>query len=433
MLTPGRHATGWACHGPLDILGALYEHVFVPMPIACALIPRLSLTSALSDRREMIGRPVALAPEPGGPQVVGEASGAAEAFGVRAGMRLAEALSRCPALVLVPADPVRAEANWEGSLRRLEAIGAAVEPVRPGEAFFALEPLRGLYGGPAAVLGRARRTLGPPARLGAGPNRLCAHAAAMRMRARRPAVVVSGPPARRLVAELPVAVLRDRLADDWERANVPDTLERLGVRTLGELAELPAEAIADRFGEPGLRALRLACGIDEPLRPRRPSEPLVERLGLPEAASGQQLERALELLVERLLAHPARAGRTIRRLRLEARLAAGGGWRCEIALRSTSANPERLRLALAPKLGDLPGPAVALGLWALELGPEVGDQAPLRRSPSEERRGRVAEAVRQARAAAGRDAILQVIEVDPHSRVPERRAILTPFGEQADG
>ncbi|MGH2988146.1 MAG: hypothetical protein ACRDLO_15880, partial [Solirubrobacterales bacterium] len=153
----------------------------------------------------------------------------------------------------------------------------------------------------------------------------------------------------------------------------------------------------------------------------------------PEAVSGQQLERALGLLVERLLAHPARAGRTIRRLRLEARLAAGGGWRSEIALRSTSANPERLRLALAPKLGDLPGPAIALGLWALELGPEVGDQAPLRRSPSEERRGRVAEAVRQARAAAGRDAILQVIEVDPGSRVPERRAILTPFGEQADG
>lgn len=429
------------------------------MPIACALIPRLSLTSALSDRREMIGRPVALAPEPGGPQVVGEASGAAEAFGVRAGMRLAEALSRCPALVLVPADPVRAEANWEGSLRRLEAIGAAVEPVRPGEAFFALEPLRGLYGSPAAVLGQARRTLGPPARLGAGPNRLCAHAAATRMRARRPAVVVSEPSARRLVAELPVAVLHQALAypvapgriragsdhrssltslekargRDWERANVPDTLERLGVRTLGELAELPAEAIADRFGEPGLRALRLACGIDEPLRPRRPSEPLVERLGLPEAASGQQLERTLELLVERLLAHPARAGRTIRRLRLEARLAAGGGWRSEIALRSTSANPERLRLALAPKLGGLPGPAIALGLWALELGPEVGDQAPLRRSPSEERRGRVAEAVRQARAAAGRDAILQVIEVDPRSRVPERRAILTPFGEQADG
>jgi protein ImuB len=404
---------------------------------ACALIPRLSLTSALGERREMLGRPVAVAPEPGGPQIVGETSGAAEAFGVRAGMRLAEALSRCPALALVAADPVRAEAVWERSLRRLEGLGAAVEPARPGEAFFALEPLCGLYGSIAAVLARARRALGPPARLGAGPNRLCAHAAATRMRARRPAVIVTESAARRLLAGLPVAALRDRLGDErrrgWEEAAFIDSLERLGVRTLGELAALPAEAVADRFGEPGLRALRLARGVDESLRPRRPSEELIERLGLPEAASGQQLERALELLIERLLAHPARAGRTIRRLRLEARLAAGGGWRSEVVLRAALASPERLRLAITPRLGELPGPATSLALRALELGPEAGDQAPLRRSPSEERRGRLGEAVRQARAAAGRDAILQVIEVDPRSRVPERRAILTPFPDGADG
>ena len=132
-------------------------------------------------------------------------------------------------------------------------------------------------------------------------------------------------------------------------------------------------------------------------------------------------------------AHPARAGRTIRRLRLEARLAAGGGWRSEVVLRAALASPERLRLAITPRLGELPGPATSLALRALELGPEAGDQAPLRRSPSEERRGRLGEAVRQARAAAGRDAILQVIEVDPRSRVPERRAILTPFPDGADG
>ena len=169
--------------------------------IACALIPRLELRSALGERRELLGRPVALAPEPGGPQVLGEASGAAEAFGVRAGMRLAEGLSRCPALVLVAADPVRAEAAWERSLRRLEAIGAAVEPSRPGEAFFATEPLRALCGGPEAVLVRARRSLGrarrgwAQARTGSAPTprrRGCAPAA--------PPLVVSEAAARRLLA-----------------------------------------------------------------------------------------------------------------------------------------------------------------------------------------------------------------------------------------
>jgi hypothetical protein len=37
------------------------------------------------------------------------------------------------------------------------------------------------------------------------------------------------------------------------------------------------------------------------------------------------------------------------------------------------------------------------------------------------------EAVRQARAAAGPEAALRVLQVEPGSRVPERRAVLTPF------
>ncbi|HEX2128730.1 MAG TPA: hypothetical protein VHF58_05890 [Solirubrobacterales bacterium] len=409
-------------------------------PIACVLIPRHSLTSALGNRSEMIGRPLALAPEPGGPQVIGEVSGAAETFGVRAGMRLAEALGRCPGLALIAADPVRAEANWERMLRRLEGIGAAVEPGRPGEAFFAVDPLRGLYGSPEMVLAKVRRTLGSPVRIGAGPTRLAAFAAARRMRARRPALIVEERAARRFLAGLPVAMLADGLAwsrrtrgpahgsnREAEEVSCVDALERLGVRTLGELAALPADAVADRFGKSGLRALRLARGGDEPLRPRQPHEELLERLALPEAISGQQLERALRLLIERLCAHPGRAGRTFRRLRVEVGLAGGGGWRTDVVLRSASADPERLRLATTPKLDELPGPAASLGLRAVELGPEAGEQPALSPSPEDERRARVTEAVRQARAAAGRDAVLRLLEVDPASRVPERRAALSPW------
>ncbi|MDQ2676963.1 MAG: hypothetical protein M3Y34_09155, partial [Actinomycetota bacterium] len=81
--------------------------------IACALIPRFELRAALAGRAEMMARPVAIAPDPGGVQVIGDVSGAAEAFGVAAGMRLGEALGRCPSLGLVPADPQRAEEAWE--------------------------------------------------------------------------------------------------------------------------------------------------------------------------------------------------------------------------------------------------------------------------------------------------------------------------------
>ena len=133
----------------------------------------------------------------------------------------------------------------------------------------------------------------------------------------------------------------------------------------------------------------------------------------------------MELLIDRLLADPARRGRTVRRLRLSARLAGGGGWRCERALRSASSSPRTARLALFGALDGLPGPADLLRLEATALGPPAADQLSLA-APEEERRRRLAEAVRQARAAVGADAVLRVLDVDPGSRLPERRAALTP-------
>ncbi len=153
----------------------------------------------------------------------------------------------------------------------------------------------------------------------------------------------------------------------------------------------------------------------------------MERLELHEAISGPQLERALSLLVDRLLAHPARRGRSLRRLRLGVRLAGGGSWRSVVAMRRASADPTRLRLALLPKLDELPGPAASLSLQALETGPPAAIRrcSPNHAHPS--RRKRLAEAVRQARAVAGKDAVLRVLEVDSESRVPERRSLLTPY------
>src|ERR1051325_3022890 len=124
--------------------------------IACALIPRFPLLAVVGGRRELLLRAMALAPEPGGPQVIGEASGPAEAFGVRAGMRLREALARLPQLIVLAPDPGRAEAGRCG-----EGVGAAVEPGHPGEAFFEAGGLRGLYGSIEGSLRRARDAIGP--------------------------------------------------------------------------------------------------------------------------------------------------------------------------------------------------------------------------------------------------------------------------------
>jgi protein ImuB len=408
--------------------------------IVCVLIPRFALTTAIGDRSELLQTPVALAPEPGGTQQIGEVSLAAEAFGLHPGMRLGEALARCPRLTLIPPDPAGVADSWERMLVRLESIGAAVEPERPGLVCFDARGLLRLQGGIDGVLASARRALRFPARYGVAPSRFAAVAAATRARTRRPEIVSTAgggligrdrddggagrARARAYLTSLPVALLRARASLE----DLPVALERLGIKTLGELAELPAAVLADRFGKAGLLAHELANGGDSDLSPRPASEFLREALELPEAASGLQLERGLGLLIDRLLARRERRGRTLRAVVISAVLVERGGtWREQVVFREALADPVRMRLALAPRLALMPAPAEVLRLAVERFGPLASDQRALLDDPAAARAARLREAIRQARAAAGPDAAMRVLEVDPDSRFPERRAVLAPF------
>jgi protein ImuB len=394
--------------------------------VVCVLLNRLPLVAALGGARsELMGRPLALAPEPGREQRVGEVSPAAEAFGIVPGTRVGEALARCPDLHLIAADPEATRAYWSEVLDQLEGLGAAVESDDPGVAWFDADGLMRMYrGGLEAVMTAARKALPPGIRMGAAPSRFAAYAAALHARRRRAEWIPAGA-VRAFLAPLPVGLLRTRAGLE----ELPELLERLGIRTLGELGALPASAVSERFGHPGLLALELAQGLDTPLEPRRPSEPVVERLALPEAASGMQLERALELLIARVLARRERRGRSLRKLALSARFVEGGTWRVSVPLRRASADLGRLRLALAPRLADLPAPAESLAVEIEAFGPPAHDQHALVEDPGELRRTRLGEAVRHVRRAAGEDALMRVLEVDPDSRLPERRAVLAPFPE----
>jgi protein ImuB len=404
--------------------------------IACVLIPRFSLRVASPER---IDEAIALAPPPGGRQAVGEISRAAEAAGVHAEMRLGEALARCPSLGLITADPDQVAELWDGLLARLEGIGAAVESERPGEAFFAIDGLLGIHGGEASeVIAAAREAAATPVRIAAAPNRFAAFAAAERGSRLPRAVRAAGneaivPPGalRKFLAPLPVSALTARLgAGDAEASELVAALKRLGLRTLGRLAALSPAQVADRFGALGLSALGLARGEDTPLHPRPPRERLTAEIELPEGTAGPQLDRALALLIDRLLATPQRKQRTVLALRLSALLVSGGSWSVEQGLARPTASARTIGSLLTPRLEALPEPASALRLRATALGPPAADQLELSLGGRAPRRGRLAAAVREVRAATGAEALLKVVEADPHSRVPERRAFLAPYPER---
>src|SRR3954454_12817199 len=206
--------------------------------IACLSIPGLELKAALQRTPSLALRPAALAPEPQGEPLLGPVTAAAEAAGVRPGMRLGEALATCPSLALVEPDAAGAEIAWEEILHALEDAGFSVETVSLGVAYFETRGVERLYGGLEPALKRALGAVGTvwDPRVGAA-ERGCAALAAANVARAGQVLIVSDARAHSFLARLPLTLL------PLERERYEE-LEELGVRTIGQLAGLPGSAVA---------------------------------------------------------------------------------------------------------------------------------------------------------------------------------------------
>lgn len=199
-------------------------------------------------------------------------SPAARAHDIVGHQRRREAQSRCPSLVVLDHDPARDARAFEPIVATLDALTPRVEITQAGQVAF---PTRGpsrFFGGDEALAARthaivsealAGRSRDPDVRVGIADGPFAAGLAA---RSARPTAVISpgGTPA--FLAQLPMATL--------DRPDLVDVLGRLGLRTLGALAGLPASDVLARFGWEGAAAHRLASGLDE--RPPATGPPPVD-------------------------------------------------------------------------------------------------------------------------------------------------------------
>lgn len=200
-------------------------------------------------------------------------SPAARAEGVARHQRQREAQARCPELVLVDHDPATEARVFEPVAAALEDVTPRIEIVEPGCCSF---PTRGpsrYHGGDEALAELTAQVAGRvvagrcPVRVGIADGAFAARLAARSHQA-APGPLVVAPGGSR-------AFLADRSVDTLDRPALTEVLHRLGLRTLGALAELAAADIMGRFGTEGLAAHRLASGLDErPPATRKPPEDL---------------------------------------------------------------------------------------------------------------------------------------------------------------
>jgi protein ImuB len=317
------------------------------------------------------GRPVAVVAE--GRVVVCDA--AARDAGVRPGDTQAQAMAACGALRTVPHAPAADLQALRGLAEALLAIGPAVEVVAPDALLLDAGAAHLLGGGTSVGRGTAeaeRRLIAEARALAAGLGYAVRAAVASgrgpalalaRHGAEASACVAPGREAQAL-APLPLEALGLGPA-------VAERLAGVGVRSVGELARLPAEGLALRFGPAGAAAARLARGDDPslltPYLPETLPEEAIELEGVAESA--EPVLFVLGRLAERVAARLGGRGLGASRLKLTLKLDPRGEERLLVPLARPSSAPERWLPTLRERLLALrlPGAVTGVRLTAVEV------------------------------------------------------------------
>lgn len=273
---------------------------------------------------------------------------AAADAGLEPGLTLADARARVPALDAVEADPdgdrraLEALAEWAGRYTPLVALDA---PGGTGGLVLDITGCAHLFGGEQALLvdltGRLEgRGLTVQAAVADTP-------AAARAVARTASGTLVPPGGNaRAVAGLPVAML------DAEPETV-SMLERLGLKRIGQLVDMPRSTLAARFGADLLTRLDRALGrADEPLSPLRPPPVfLVERVFAEPIRLVEDIERVARALGEGLAEPLSRHGQGARRLALTLFRVDNKAFRIAVGLSRASRDPARMAGLLIQRLG----------------------------------------------------------------------------------
>jgi len=291
-------------------------------------------------------------------------------------MRRREAEAICPTVSTISIDPAAEAVRFESVALAIENLIPRIEVVQPGLAFAPIGGAVRYYGGEVElvelVADQVERSGGPGFRLGLAMGPFAARRAADLADATEPCFIVEDDHA--FLAGLDVGSIGSE--------ELTATFRWLGVRTLGELAELPREAVMSRFGNEGLRAHRLAHGEDRNAYSRDiPADLSVEEKFSPPLENMEQAAFYARSLAHRLVEELAVHGAAPYRVEIGAE-AADGELRVRV-WRSTdpfdeATLAERVRWQLRAWLDRAQhksGPGIRGGLIRLRIAPaDISDR-----------------------------------------------------------
>ena len=254
----------------------------MPLPrIACLAVPLFPLAARLRSEPELVREAVVVVEGNGNAARVLAATRLAREAGVRPGATLPQARALCPKLVARARDETCERAAQEALLETAETFSPRVEDAGGGTAFLDVQGIERHFSpsspgsSPELEMGRALiaavEAAGLPARVGVAASKLAARIAAGVQES--PVVVPPGGESD-FLAPLPLG----RLSPE---GGIAMTLERWGIRSIGDFARLPRSQVASRLGAVGRALHATARGIDpRPLSVREPPSSFEEGMNL---------------------------------------------------------------------------------------------------------------------------------------------------------
>ena len=211
---------------------------------------------------------------------------------------------------------------------------------------------------------------------------------------------------------------------------IKDKLRDFGIHTLGELAALPEGPLQSQFGTEGGKIRELAEGYDDtPLYPRIMEQGIEESTTLSSVTvSLETILVAMETLFSNIITRLNSRGLGIHSLVLWTRSWDSEHWERKIQFKEPAMDMKTAisRVKRVLESYPQPGPVEEVGMRVARLGYPRGRQ----KSLFNEVRGRdhLLDDIKQLELRQGNPQVFTIKEVDPWSRIPERRYALTPTG-----
>jgi len=393
------------------------------MRVLCVLLPHFPLQCEAERRPAIKDCPALVVYAVGSQKLVLDYSAGHE--GVRADMPLQEALSKYGESELIPADIPYYWSTFNRLQDALEEKSPLVEGIELGRVYLGVNGLDWIYPGDTALIAAVRQAI-PQAfvsQLGIAEGKFPAYLAALSSPSGGHRIVTGGMDG--FLKDFPC----DVLPVSWQNKK---RLCDFGLGTLGQVAALPPGPLQAQFGPEGKRIWELARGRDEdPFHPRHSEEVIEESTELPSVAvSLEAILAAVDSLLAKALLREGIRGRGIRSLTLWAQVQGLGYWERSVSFKdpATGAGRALLRIKHILQNSPVPGPVEDIGLRITGFCQERGRQSSLF---SEVRaREQLQEDIKQIELRLGKGPqVFQVREVEPWSRIPERRQALTPSSQ----